>query len=156
MSKKDEIIADAGLYSMASIFTQVITLGAGILTRRFLGPVQMGVWSLLQIVLVYASYSTFGASEAIHREIPFYIGKGDEKRADEIKNLVFSFSWVTTALISGGLVLCALILRSRIPQELFFGLLGMAVLVIIQRLSNLLIALVRCYKHFSYHDFING
>ncbi|MBI3251913.1 MAG: hypothetical protein HYZ52_01145 [Candidatus Omnitrophica bacterium] len=82
-NRKQEIIVDASFYSLATILTQGITLVAGVLTRRFLGPVQMGVWSLLQIILVYSTYLTLGVIEAVSREIPYHYGRGDDARADD-------------------------------------------------------------------------
>ncbi|MFA6601151.1 MAG: oligosaccharide flippase family protein [Candidatus Omnitrophota bacterium] len=149
MSRKDDIISDASLYSMMSVLTQIITLVAGILTRRFLGPVQTGIWSLLQIILVYSAYVPLGVTEATSREIPFYHGKGDYAKADEIKNVIYSFSTVMSALVAIGCVVYALFMHGSLRPELFYGLLMMGVLVMLQRSSNLHISFLRGYKLFS-------
>ncbi|MSR76812.1 MAG: hypothetical protein EXS63_01080 [Candidatus Omnitrophica bacterium] len=149
MTKKNEIIKDASIYLALSIVTQLITLIAGLLTRRFLGPTQMGAWSLLQVILNYSSYSTFGVSESISREVPYYRGKGDLKTADQMKNIIFSFSLLTAALISLGALVYALVYQSRLSEVMFYGLLFIGGLVILQRISNLSIAFLRGYKLFT-------
>lgn len=149
MSSKQTLVRDAALYTAMSILTQLITLAAGILTRKFLGPVQMGMWSVLQIILVYAAYSSLGVSEATSREIPYYYGKGEGKKADEIKNHICTFSMFTTGLISAGVLIYALVMRSRLPAEMFTGLIFLPVLLILQRFSNLKISLLRAYKQFD-------
>lgn len=149
MSKKEEIISDASLYSTMVILTQIITLVAGILTRRFLGPTQAGVWALLQIILVYAGYALLGVTQSVSREIPFYQGKGDHAKAEEIKNLVYSFSTLVSWIISFGCVIYALLMRTRLLPELFFGLIFISVLIMLQRLSNLYVSFLRGYKLFS-------
>ena len=149
MSRKEEIVSDASLYSSMAILTQIVTLIAGILTRRYLGPVQMGIWSLLQIILVYSSYSPMGVTEAISREIPYHRGRGEFEKAEEMKNVIYSFSTVTSSLIAIGCIIYALIMRQSLRPELFYGLLLMPVLVMLQRSSNLCIAFLRGYKLFS-------
>ncbi len=148
-SRRDEIVRDASHYSSMAILTQLITLVAGILTRRFLGPVQTGIWALLQIILVYSSYSPLGATEAISREIPFLRGRGDLEKAEEMKDQIYSFSTVTSSIVAVGCVVYALLMRDTLRPELFYGLLCMALLVMLQRSSNLHIAFLRGYKLFS-------
>lgn len=149
VSRKDEILSDASLYTSMSILTQLITLAAGILTRRFLGPVQMGIWSLLQIILVYSAYSALGVTEAISREIPFYRGRGEYEKAEQLKNIIYSFSTLTSFFVASCCVLYALFARQNIRPELFYGLLIVSTLVMLQRSSNLNIAFLRGYKLFS-------
>ncbi|MBI2095261.1 MAG: oligosaccharide flippase family protein [Candidatus Omnitrophica bacterium] len=149
MPKKKEILLDAGVYSSASILTQAITLAAAILARRFLGPTQMGVWALLQVLLIYSSYTPLGVTEAISREIPFYQGKGRPDEVERVKNLVFSFSLLSAFLMSAGILGYAFWRIGSLPSEIFYGLLFISALVILQRVSNLEIAFLRGYKHFS-------
>ena len=149
MSQKEDVISDVGLYSSMSIMTQIITLVAAILTRRFLGPVQTGVWALLQIILVYAGYSMLGVTQAVSREIPFYLGKGNSEKAEEIKNLVYSFSTFTSSIVAVGCVMYALLTRNNLRSELFYGLLFVSVRIMLQRSSNLNIVFLRGYKLFS-------
>lgn len=149
MSKKEEIVGDASIYSSMSILTQIITLAAAILTRRFLGPVQTGVWALLQILLVYAAYSTLGVTQSAYREIPFYRGKGDLQKAEEIKNLVHTFSFLMSSIVAAGCVIYALFMKAKLPPEVFYGFLFMPVLIMLQRASDLRITLLRGYKLFA-------
>lgn len=149
MSRKEEIIGDASLYSAMSVLTQIITLAAGILTRRFLGPVQMGIWSLLQIVLIYSSYSALGVTEAISREIPYYRGRGEYEKAEEMKDIIYSFSTFTSGLIAAGCVIYALVMNHRLRPEMFWGLLVMPLMILLQRTNNLYIAFLRGYKLFT-------
>lgn len=149
VTRKEEIVRDVGFYSFMSVLTQIVTLAAGILTRRFLGPVQAGIWALLQIILVYSAYSPLGVTEAISREIPFYRGKGDHAKAEEMKDLIYSFSTLTSFLIAVGCVVYAMLMRRSLRPELFYGLLLVSALVMLQRTSNLYIAFLRGYKLFT-------
>jgi O-antigen/teichoic acid export membrane protein len=150
MSKnKKSVLSDIGNYSIASFATQLITLVAGILTRRFLGPTQMGIWSLLQIIVIYSNYASLGATEAILREIPYYEGRGEKHKVHEIKNQVFSFSMLTAFVISFGVLLYAFIFRPHLSEHVFYGLMFVSALVILQRINNLYISFLRGFKHFT-------
>jgi O-antigen/teichoic acid export membrane protein len=131
------------------MITQLISLIAGVLTRNFLGPVQMGVWSLLQLILIYSAYSPLGVTEGISREIPLQLGKKDFQKADEIKDVVFTFALFTSSLIAAGVVIYALVMRKHLSAEVFNGLLMVSAVVIIQRISNLYVAFLRGFKCFS-------
>ncbi len=147
-SSKTDIVRDAGIYTSTSVLTQLITLLAAILTRRFLGPLQMGVWSILQVVQIYSAYTLLGITHATSREIPFYRGKGDEARVNEIKNLVFSFSIVTGCFVATGLVAYAFLFRGNLRVEVFYGLIFMAALILLERFNNVVISLLRAFKEF--------
>lgn len=148
-SQKHSIIADASLYTLMQILTQLLTLVAGILTRKFLGPVQMGVWSLFQIVLIYANYTPLGVTEAITREIPYQLGKGDEAQANRVKDVICTFALFTAFLSAAAVIIYAVVFQSRLPEEVFMGLFFIAALIILQRINALVIAYLRGYKKFT-------
>lgn len=147
-SKRKEIVDDIGTYAFGSQATQFISMIAGILTRNFLGPMQMGMWSTLQIVLDYAKYTTLGTTEAVSREIPYYLGKKDGERAAEVKDVVTSFSTLAAVLTAIGIVIYAVLFRKTLPAGFFWGLIFVALLVILQRLNNLMVSLLRAYRQF--------
>ena len=149
MSKKREIIKQAGIYSGSTQIAQIITLITAILFRRFLGPMQTGIWTTLQILVDYSKYATFGVMDAVNREIPYQVGKKDENRATEIKNLAFSFVISSSILVSGGIALFALLMRNHFSQEVFAGLLMVSGVIVLQRINNLMVSVLRCYKKFD-------
>lgn len=136
-------------YSMAAQMAQLITVVAGILSRNFLGPTQMGIWATLQVILTYSSYSALGTSAGIARQVPFYLGRKDEAKAAEIKNLVFSYQTGLSVLTSIGFLIFAFLLRSKLNQALFWGLLGAGFLLVLQRVNGIQISVLRAYKKFD-------
>lgn len=149
MPQSKGIAHQAGWYAIAYATTQFVTVLAAILTRRFLGPLQVGVWSLVQIVLSYAEYGTFGVASATPREIPFYVGKGDMAKAARIKQATLDFTMIMSFLLAAGLATYAFLSRSRIREDLFWGLLFAAALLILQQMNNVLIVLLRSFKKFE-------
>lgn len=148
-TKKQEIMGQVSRFSSATLLTQVITAVASIMMRKFLGPLQTGVWSLLQVILNYSPHTALGVAFAAIYKIPFYRGKQDFKEADKIRDGVFSFSLLTSVIFAVGIVVYALAKRGAIKEEIFYGLLFAAVLVILQRINNLLIVALRAYKEFK-------
>lgn len=146
--KKKEILKQAGIYSFSTQLTQAITLVAAVLSRRFLGPAQTGIWATLQILVDYSKYGTMGLLDASAREIPRLQGKGENENAEKIKNLAFSFVLLSSTLIAAAVMGGAFLLRHHFRPEVVYGLYFVAAVIFLQRINNLLVALLRCYKKF--------
>lgn len=149
MSKNKELLKQTGLYSISTIGTQLITAVSAVLTRRFLGPTQMGIWSTLQILVDYSKYTSLGVMSAVAVEIPYAVGKGDHEKSENIQHAAFTFVLVSAAAFSGLVMLFAFFTRNRFLPQIGNGLLLVTAVIFLQRISNFLITLLRCYKKFS-------
>ncbi len=148
MSRARIVLQDIRFYSTAIFLTQIVTVVASILTRRFLGPMQMGVWVFLQVLLNYAEYLALGTTVAAGYEIPLYNGRGDTKKSKRVANAAFSFGLVTSLLAAAAAAVYALSQYGHIREELFYGLLIGGCFVVLQRFNGLLITIVRAEKQF--------
>lgn len=148
MSRKAEIMKDAGFYTLTSYGAQAFDMVNAVFTRRFLGPASMGVWTFLQVILNYAKHASLGTTIATARDVPYYLGKGDTHKANLIKNLVFTFTVTTSLLLAGGIMAFAFFRRAYYPKEIIIGLGVVAVLVVLQRVYNLYIVMLRAHKQF--------
>ena len=155
MTKRKEIMKDAGIYVFSSYIAQFLDIVNGILMRRFLGPSSMGVWAFLQVIQNYAKHSSLGITTATARDVPYFRQKGDTAKVEEVKNLVYSFT-VTTAIASAAVIVAfALWHRKNYSPAIFYGLLVVAALVILQRLYNLYVVLLRAHKEFMLTGILN-
>lgn len=136
-------------YSSASQVAQLVTVVAGVLSRNFLGPEQMGIWATLQLILTYSSYSALGTSAGIARQVPFHLGKNEPAKAAEIKNLVFTYQTALAVITSVGLLIFGILFRSKINPALFWGLIGAGVLLVLQRVNGIQISVLRAYRQFD-------
>lgn len=136
-------------FALATQIAQAFTLIAGILTRNILGPVNMGIWATLQIVLHYAGYTSLGTSQGISREIPYYLGKQRADVAESLKNSIGSFQTLTALITALGIVIAAFYLQSQLEPIFFWGLIFTASLVVLQRINAFIISLLRAYKCFD-------
>ncbi|MFA5167187.1 MAG: oligosaccharide flippase family protein [Candidatus Omnitrophota bacterium] len=148
MKRTKEIFFQVGVYTGSTFLTQLITLFTAVISRRILGPVQTGIWTTLQVIVDYSKYSTLGIMSAVNRDIPYYLGKKDERQAHELKNLAFSFILASSSLIALGIVAFAVLARHWFRQEIVWGLFLIAAIVILQRINNILISLLRSFKKF--------
>ncbi len=149
MPQRKEIIEQAGIYTLSSQITQLITLVAAILSRRFLGPTQVGIWAALQVLVEYSKYSSLGSLYSVAREVPYLVGKGQSEAAHEIKNVVFTVVLYGSLLLGCVIFLFALLTRSRLAPEMTYGLFFVSAIIVFQRINDLLISLLRCYKKFT-------
>jgi O-antigen/teichoic acid export membrane protein len=149
MPTQNNLIRQIGSYTNASIITQVITLAAALLTRKFLGPAQMGVWSLLQVVLMISPFLALGVNQSVSRQLPYLLARGESLKVDQMKNHIFSFAMLSAAMLSVGILVFAFVCKERLPAEVFGGLLLLSVIVMLQRLNNVHISFLRGYRLFS-------
>ncbi len=149
MSNKRIILGQLTSYSSAVIFAQLVTMVTGILSRNYLGPAQMGIWATLQLILTYSSYSALGTSAGIARQVPFHLGKKEEDKAAEIKNLVFTYQTSLAFITSVGMLLFAAFFREKLDPSLFWGLIAASALLILQRINGIQISVLRAYKKFD-------
>jgi O-antigen/teichoic acid export membrane protein len=149
MPERSKIVKQAGIYTFSSQIAQAITLVAAILSRRFLGPIQMGVWAMLQIIVEYSAYTTLGTMHSVLREIPYHMGKGDHKTAEAIKNAAFTIILSVSSVAAFCIFGIAALRKESMKWELAYGLMAVAFIVVLQRFNDFLIQLLRCYKQLS-------
>ena len=155
MSKRKEIFKDAGIYAVSSYIAQAFDILNGILVRRFLGPTNMGIWSFLQIIQNYAKHAGLGVTTATSRDVPYYLGKGDTQKADQVKNLVFTFTVLTSIIAALIVVAIAFWNKNTYSKPIFFGLFVVAGLIVLQRIYNLYVVVIRSHKAFAFAGILN-
>ena len=148
MRTKIRILKDVSRYLTSSYVSQGIDMFTAVLSRRFLGPSLMGIWAFCQVLINYAKYSALGASDAAVREVPYCLGKGDRRKAEEIQNAVFTMTTLNAVLLGIAVMISAAVFRTRFSREFFWGLVVVGGVIILQRIHNLLIVFLRAHKDF--------
>jgi len=82
----------------------VLRMIGGLLTARLVAPATLGLFNGIGLVIGYAPLLQLGALNGLNRELPYYIGKGDRHRAEELA--AAAQAW---ALIIGCAVFTALL-----------------------------------------------
>lgn len=93
-------------YASARYISESLLLLRGFALACLLGPAGFGLWSQVKLVLIFLQYGQLGVHEAMQREVPFALGRGEVRKAREIAGNSLGFS-LSSALASGLLVLGA-------------------------------------------------
>ena len=147
MEKFEVVLTDADKFSFASYFAKFIDFISSIVVRKILGPAVMGIYAELMLVFRYARYYHLGAYESLDREIPYFNGKGDYNKVEEIKRAGFNFAFFAALFMSICLILVSFFLP--VDRKLNIGLRLIAMLVILQSISTYLVTLARTHHKFT-------
>jgi len=147
--KKKTMLKHTVLYASAKYLAQGIGFVNSVALRHFMGPMTMGVWSVLQVILSYCGYASFGTTRAMARDYPFYRGKGEHERAEKLKDLVLTFSVTMTLIPAAGIAIYTAIKWSTLEPAMRFGLIFICIYLFIQRIYDLILVLLRSDKRFE-------
>jgi O-antigen/teichoic acid export membrane protein len=87
------------LLTSSTVLTQILLILRGFIMAKFLGPSLYGLWHGLRVIINNSDYSTLGIYDGMKREVPYYKGKGDYHRIQEIIDASF-FSGTLLSLIT--------------------------------------------------------
>ena len=149
LDRKKNILKSMMAYGVSVYISQIIGFFVSIFLRRFLGPFYMGVWSLVRVIIDYSLYTHVGTANAMYYKVPLYNGKGEKEEADTVQNVVFSFLLVTSIPVILCMLIAAFILKGRISDELFVGLLILPLIFLGQRFYTYFVMLLRANKKFT-------
>jgi O-antigen/teichoic acid export membrane protein len=88
----------------SGLVSAVLTAVGGVITGRLVDPATLGLFRGITLVLVYVSILKLGVSSGLNRELPYFIGRGDRSRAEDLAAV--AQAW---ALAVGGIVFAALL-----------------------------------------------
>jgi O-antigen/teichoic acid export membrane protein len=142
------VARDFSIYSAVNIVSLVLLLGTGLVLRRYLGLTLAGIWTGLEVLPTYAAYAHLGVLNAAERELPFLLGARRDADFERLKHTLLWLSHALGALLAGGLVAAALLLRDRVERPFFVGLLVYAPLMWTQMLATYYVLLFRARQRF--------
>jgi O-antigen/teichoic acid export membrane protein len=138
-------------FSLSSIFMTGSTVITGIILIRWLDPSEIGLWNSFSVLLPYALFFQLGIFNGLNRELPFYLGKGNEKT---VNDLVASASWLSRLLV----VISVLILPVVLLVYIFFfnsqniyiiSILAIGIMISAQFSNNFLTVTFRARQSFD-------
>lgn len=114
-SEKTRVISDVIKNTAAQLVSFPLAMVVAYITARVLGPEMLGLASALAVILRYTSAANLSTLNALNREVPMSIGRGDRREAETIRSVVLG------QLILTAIVLCAgILIASRyVPLTIF-------------------------------------
>ena len=74
-------------FSSASVFSNFCYLLQGLIVAKLMEPAILGLWLGLQLIQKYGIQSHLGLLNAVNRQVPFHVGRGEEDRAARIEKV---------------------------------------------------------------------
>jgi len=147
--QKKNILKDSVKYISSKYVAQFLGIIISVATKSFLGPIMVGVWSILQVILDYCDYSSLGTAKAAFREIPYYQGRKEYEKAERVKNEVFTFTFIMALLPAVGMLVYALFSKNWTSVYMFWGLIYVALVVVFKRIFEYYNTILRANKEFG-------
>lgn len=147
MFNRFQLFKDIVGYSSSAVVAQGLGLISSFIVARWLGPSEYGILSIISLVLVYGAYFDLGILPAMGRDLPIYRGQANFNQAKTIES-----SALVSTVVSSVLVAAMVLGISFAPGYSLFmawGLRGMALLLIFQRLYSYYTTVLRCYNEFG-------
>lgn len=120
------------LFSSSSIILSVVKLITGIIIIKWVIPADVGMWNSVSLIQSYAAILQLGALSGLNRELPFFIGKGDNDYTIRLAETANAFiTYLNYAL----LVICVLVSAYVYffvsdDVKLLFGILSIGVIIV--------------------------
>ena len=146
---KERAISDIVKITFARYFSQTVGIVTSFALRNFLGPFYMGVWSLLRIVVSYASYLFLGADYGAANRVPYFSGSKELDKEADVKNTVFSFISGVSLLIGVAVIAWAFMMRNSYDREMIVGIIVIAFYIIFDKFCGYYQLLLRAKRDFS-------
>ncbi len=141
MSKKN-IIKHTLSMGFATYVSQSVGTVTSIAMRAYLGPTAMGTWTMLQVVLGYCGYASFGTTRAMTRDYSILRGKGENEKAEKIRDLTMTFSMLMSFIPAVIILVCTLWQWHHLEASLRIGFLFLTVFLFLQRFYDIVISLL--------------
>ena len=74
------------------LFSAVVVGVSTLIEARFVSPVHLGTYQSFAIATAYVGILNLGVVQALQRHLPFYIGQGEHKKAEELASI--SQAWI--------------------------------------------------------------
>lgn len=123
---RKQILKDTTYYLTSTILAQGVSLLRTFLLPVLLGPVQLGIWNLMNVIIGYGANSHLGILHGLNKKVPALRGLGQIREIDELKDSVF---WVN--LLLGIMAGSAIFIGSFLFSNVYAASLRIIALVIV-------------------------
>jgi len=149
LSKSQSIIKDATRFTVSGYISNLCNFFSATIVRRILDPFLMGIYAELILIFEYAKFNHLGMIHSLDRQIPYYNGKKEFNKVEEVKNVGISFSLFTSLICALVILIISIFFKNKLHPSLFLGLKVIAIMVIIQSMSTFYVTLVRTHHLFG-------
>lgn len=151
MNKSKTIIKDSIFFSGSTYFSYIFKIVNSLVIRKFLTPTFMGLLSELMLVNEYLKSHHLGALNALDREIPYYRGKEDSAKVEEVKKTGSNFSFASAFIAGIAIFIVSLYLRIiNFDKDFINGLFLVALLIVVEVMTSYYRVILRTNNKFTF------
>lgn len=145
MEVSDNNLSDKTIYIAGQLFFLLALFILNTVSARLLGPVQMGIWNLVNLIAEYGFIVTLGIINGMAREIPLSIGREDRQ---DVKKVTFNALMMSASIVVTLLVVAMFIYEESDNRTLYYA---MGICLLVSRITNsFAYILIRSWQHFTY------
>lgn len=87
------------LYINATMFSYAITMLTSFVTYRYITPEYLGIWATFTTFSTIATFLRLGIVNGMNRELPYYLGKGDQQVAYNFAETTLFYTLFTVLIL---------------------------------------------------------
>jgi len=139
------------IFTLSSLIMSIANMITGIITISWVEPYYLGYWNSMIVFQTYSIFIQLGVFTALNRELPYYMGKGDEEKAKKLASAALFISKLCTIISAVFFfsLLLYLILINRSNYYFIFTIIGVGFVTTIQFYQNYLQVTFRTNKSFK-------
>jgi O-antigen/teichoic acid export membrane protein len=154
-SERQSLFKSIFQMSISSAISNGISILQIIFVLKLIEPKLWGIWSGLQLIQSYGMQSHLGILNAVNRQLPYYVGKGEVDRADAIRRVARTNILLLSVLEIFITVLFVVLMHARIEHTVMYGVVAFCVTTIISLNVEYHLCLFRAYHQFNRVAFVS-
>jgi O-antigen/teichoic acid export membrane protein len=96
-------------FAGSSVLTSMSQLVAGFVVIKWITPEELGLWQSVRLAQVYAFILLLGINNGLGRELPFFLGKGEDSFANRLAGTAFFCVTLANILVLACGLVCAIV-----------------------------------------------
>ena len=136
------------LYAGSSVATAMAQLVAGFLVIKWVAPEELGLWQSVRLAQIYAFILLAGINNGLGRELPFFLGKGEESFANRLAGTTFFCVTLASAVVLLCGVGCAIAFAHR-GAHLVWAILAVTVVIVLTFYQHIFLLTFRSKDSFK-------
>lgn len=120
------------LFSSSSVILSLVKLVSGVVIIKWVIPEDIGLWNSISLLQSYTAILTLGMLSGLNRELPYYMGKGDQDYIVKLAQTTLYFVRILNVIVSIATVLTLVYIYYFVSRDvkLLFGLLSIGIIIV--------------------------
>ncbi|MEW6719245.1 MAG: oligosaccharide flippase family protein [Thermodesulfobacteriota bacterium] len=107
MDERKRILRDSTQYLLSTIVAQGAALFRSVAIPVLLGPAQLGIWNLMNVIIGYGANAHMGILHGMNKKVPMLRGLGNAAEFDELKDSSYWASLLLSLIAAAALFLAS-------------------------------------------------